>query len=59
VRERWRRGETLVAVDLSDAPATIDSVHGRVALGTVLDREGEVTRPLGLEPAEGAVVLGG
>jgi alpha-glucosidase len=54
----WRRGErTVVAANLSDEPAVLEGVDGRVRLGTRRDREGkEVTGRLELAPWEGVIV---
>jgi alpha-glucosidase len=54
----WRRGDGfLVAVNLGDAPATIDGVQGQIAIATDRGRDGEdVTGALELGPAQGAVV---
>jgi alpha-glucosidase len=53
----WRRGEgTVVAVNLSDAPAPVEGVQGRVRLGTRREREGEEFEGrLDLGPWEGVV----
>jgi alpha-glucosidase len=54
----WRRGErTIVAVNLSDEPASIDGVEGRIRLATAREREGdEVAGRLEVGPWEGVVV---
>jgi hypothetical protein len=54
----WHRGDrTVVAVNLSDRPAVLEGVDGRVRLGTRREREGEhVEGSLQLEPWEGVVV---
>jgi len=54
----WRRGErTTVAINLSDSPAALQDVGGRVRLGTRRERDGEwVEGRLELGPWEGAVL---
>jgi alpha-glucosidase len=57
----WKRGDRhAVAVNLSDAGVTIDSVSGRVLIGTDRSRDGaDVTRALQLRAWEGCVVATG
>ena len=53
----WRRGtDVLVALNLSDAPATVDDGDGVVALSSDRAREGSVGRRLTLAAWEGVVV---
>ena len=53
----WRRGGTVsVAVNLSDEHVVVDAIEGTILLGTIRARDGDVVRPLGLAPAEGAIV---
>jgi alpha-glucosidase len=54
----WRRGDgLLVAVNLGDAPVTIDDVTGDVAVATDRARDGEsVAGALELAPSQGVVV---
>jgi alpha-glucosidase len=54
----WRRGErTLVAVNLTDGPGSVDRVAGSVLLGTDRSRDGEaVAGTLRLRAWEGVVV---
>jgi hypothetical protein len=53
----WRRGSgTIVAVNLSDEPAALDGVEGRVRIGTRRDRDGEALHGrVELAPWEGIV----
>jgi alpha-glucosidase len=53
----WRRGDTVVAVNLGEQPVEIEGIEGSVALTTTRAGEGElVSGRLTLSPAEGAVV---
>ena len=54
----WLRGDaTLVALNLSDAPAAVDGVEGAVLIGTCPERTGSAAAGrLELRPWEGAVV---
>ncbi len=54
----WGRGDrTVVAVNLSDEPSTLDLGAGSVLVGTRRDRDGEPVRgAMRLEPWEGLVV---
>ena len=56
----WRRGSSVtVALNFSDAPATIDGLAGRIAISTDRARDGEsVSGGLTLAPWHGAVVKG-
>jgi alpha-glucosidase len=54
----WRRGEaTIVAVNLSDRPRIVRGVAGTIRFGTRDERDGEVAKPLRLDPWEAVVVL--
>jgi alpha-glucosidase len=55
----WSRGDrTLVAVNFSDAPASVPDVDGDVRLSTIRARDGEsVSGTLHLEPWEATIVL--
>jgi len=57
----WRRGEsTVIAVNLGAESRRVDGVHGRVALSTGRDRDGDgVWGAIELVPWEGVVVVGG
>ena len=54
----WRRGEHLVAaVNLGDAPASLDDITGTIRIATNRSRDGEqVVGTLALGPWEGAIV---
>jgi hypothetical protein len=53
----WRRGDAVVALNLSDERAVLEGLEGRVRIGTRRDRDGEqVPGSLPLEPWEGVVV---
>jgi alpha-glucosidase len=54
----YRRGDAItIALNLSDAKATVDGTGGRVVLGTERSRDGEVlTDRLDLRPWEGVIV---
>ena len=54
----WRRGQaTIVAVNMSDTPATVEGVSGRVAVGSDRSRDGEeVTGGLSLAPWDAVIV---
>ena len=54
----WRRGERfVVAVNLSEAPVTVDGPAGRVVIATDRGRDGEtVDGALALGPYEAVVV---
>jgi alpha-glucosidase len=56
----WRRGASVVvALNLADAPASLDGVHGSVRIGTDRARDGEsVDGALRLAAWEGVVVSG-
>jgi alpha-glucosidase len=54
----WRRGgRVLVALNLSDVPATVPDVHGAVRIGTRRKRDNErIDSALRLDPWDGVVV---
>jgi alpha-glucosidase len=53
----WRRGDTTVAVNLSERPAHVRHIDGEVRISTDRSRDGErVSGRLRLEPWSGAVV---
>ncbi len=53
----WRRGDAAVALNLSDDPAVVEGLDGRVRVGTRRERDGEqVSGSLRLEPWEGVVL---
>ena len=54
----WRRGATVVAINPSEHPISIDGVRGAIAISTGRERDGErVAGTLALPPGEGAVVV--
>ena len=54
----WRRGDnSVVALNMSDDPATLDGVRGRIRIGTDRSRDGEVVEDtLSLQGWEAVVV---
>jgi hypothetical protein len=54
----WRRGEaTTVVLNLSETNATFAGRKGRIALGTDINRSGEVvSERIDLRPWEGAII---